>query len=419
MNTLATMRNGGDGAAGRLRGGAHMAVGTPFHARTEPLCHSHAWRQWSGYLTVSSYADFVQPEYAAIRNSAALIDVSPLYKYEVAGPDATAALNRIITQDAAAMAVGQVIYTPWCDADGKVRQEGTVFRLADDTYQVCAAEPAYGWIRDNAAGFAIRLADRSTELAALSLQGPHAREVLAAIAGDAVRGLKFFRWMEGRVGGATIGISRTGYTGDLGYELWIPRDRALGVWDALLEAGRAWQIQPCGLLAMDIARVEAGFILIGVDYTSSEVAHLPSDQYSPFELGLGWTVKTDKGPFVGRKALVAEKERGPRRRIVGLEIDWEPLEAVYMAEGLMPDLPTAVCRESVPVYSPDGVQAGRASSRVWSRLLKKYLAIATVDAAHAIPDSRVEMEVTVNYRRARVQGSVVRMPFFRPERMRS
>lgn len=396
-----------------------MAVGTPFHARTEPLCHSYDWRQWSGYLTVSSFADFVQPEYAAIRNSAALIDISPLYKYEVSGRDAGALVNRIITHDAAAMDPGKVIYTPWCDADGAVRQEGTVFRLADDVYQVCAAEPAYHWISTNGVGFDATVRDRSGEFAALSLQGPHAREILADLCGDAVRDLGFFRCMEARVGSHTIGISRTGYTGDLGYELWIPSSASLQVWDALVEAGGRWQLTPCGLLAMDIARVEAGFILIGVDYTSAEVAHLPSDRFDPYELGLGWAVKLDKGPFIGRRALRAAHERQPARRIVGLEIDWQPLEEVFMGADLMPDLPMTVCRESVPVYASDGRWTGRASSRVWSRLLKKYLAIGNVETAQATPGNRVEMEVTVNYRRTRVQAEVVKLPFFRPERMKS
>ena len=396
-----------------------MAVGTPFHARTEPLCHSYDWKQWSGYLTVSAYNDFVQPEYAAIRNAVALIDISPLYKYFVGGRDATAAINRVITHDAASMAVGQVIYTPWCDPDGAVRQEGTVFRLAGDRYMVAAAEPAYEWIRSNSVGFDIELTDRSTELAALSLQGPHSRPLLQAVAGDALGELRFFRHTEARIGAAEVMVSRTGYTGDLGYELWIPKEHALEVWDALAEEGKRWQLTPCGMTAMDIARVEAGFILIGVDYTSAEFNHLADERMSPYELGLGWAVKLDKGNFIGRKALRAAKAAGPGRKVVGLEIDWAPLEDAYLGAGLMPDLPMTVCRESVPVYAGDGLQVGRASSRVWSKLLKKYLAIATLDAAHANVGDHVEMEVTVHYRRTRVRAEVENPSFFRPERMKA
>lgn len=396
-----------------------MAIGTPFHARTEPLCHSYDWKQWSGYLTVAAYNDFVQPEYAAIRNAAALIDISPLYKYFVSGRDATAVIDRVITHRAAAMAPDQVIYTPWCDPDGAVRQEGTVFRLDEDRYMVAAAEPAYEWIRANAVGYDFELADRSTDLAALSLQGPHSRAILQELAGEAVAPLRFFHHTNVRIGSVEVMVSRTGYTGDLGYELWIPRESALEVWDALVEAGRRWQITPCGMTAMDISRVEAGFILIGVDYVSAEFAHLPEDRVDPYELGLGWAVKLDKGNFVGRKALKAAKAAGPRRRVVGLEIDWEPLEETYVGAGIMPDLPMTVCRESIPVYASDGMQVGRATSRVWSKLLKKYIAIATLDKTHADLGNHVEMEVTVRYQRKRVRAEVVKPMFFRPERMRA
>ncbi len=396
-----------------------MAIGTPFHPRVEPLCHSYDWTQWSGYLVVSSYSDFVQPEYAAIRNSAALIDVSPLYKYEVSGRDAAALMDRIITQHADAMAVGQVVYTPWLDGDGKVRQEGTVFRLAEDTFMVAAAEPAFHWIRANGRGYDVALRDRSTELAALSLQGPHSRAILSQLCGEGVSELVFFHATQAHLAGAEVMVSRTGYTGDLGYEIWIGTQDALTVWDALLEVGRQWQIMPCGLTAMDIARVEAGFILIGVDYTSSEFAHIDEDKVSPYEIGLGWTVKLDKGNFVGRNALLRERERAdPPRRLVGLEIDWQPLEDVFMARDLMPDLPMTVCREPVPVYS-GGAQVGRASSRVWSKRLKKYLALATVRTAAATLGAELEMEVTVQYERCRVPAKVVKPAFFRPERMRA
>jgi aminomethyltransferase len=395
-----------------------MAVGTPFHERTSALCHSHDWRQWSGYLSVSSYDDYVQPEYAAIRNSAALIDISPLYKYRVAGAEAEALVNHVVTQDMTRLAVGQVSYTPWCDPDGAVRQEGTVFRTAEDEFVVCAAEPALDWFRRAGTGFAATVADRSTAVAALSLQGPHSRAILDDVSGNAVADLGFFRHRAATVAGVDVNISRTGYTGDLGYEIWLPQERALHVWDALMEAGRPWQITPCGLVAMDIARVEAGFILIGVDYVSSEGAHVDDERSDPYELGLDWTVKLDKGNFVGRRALRAARERGPSRRVVTLEIDWQPLEELYLAADLMPCLPMTVCRESVPMYSAEGQQIGRATSRVWSKLLKKYLVIATIDAAHADVGARVEMEVTVHHSRRRAPATVVKAPFFRPQRMR-
>jgi aminomethyltransferase len=396
-----------------------MAIGTPLHSRTEPLCHSYDWMQWSGYLSVSSYNDFVQPEYASIRNSAALIDLSPLYKYAVSGADAAALVDRIVTHDAAAMSAGQVVYTPWCDPSGMVRQEGTVFRYEEDRFEIYAAEPAFEWIRRNAVGYQVEVTDRSAEVAMLSLQGPHSRAVLDAATDGAIGGLGFFRCTPTRIAGVDVAVSRTGFTGDLGYEIWIPADEAVSVWDRLMEVGAPWQITPCGLVAMDIARVEAGLILISVDYVSSEFAHTDDDLVTPYELGLGWAVKLDRGNFVGRKALRAAKQAGPRRCVVGLEIEWQPLEEAFMAADLMPELPMTVCREPVPIYSDEGRQVGRATSKAWSKLLKKYIALATLDADRAQIGSRVEMEVTVQYRRCRVAATVVDKGFFRPARMRA
>ena len=396
-----------------------MAIGTPLHPRTEPLCHSYDWTQWSGYLSVSSYNDFVQPEYASIRNSAALIDLSPLYKYAVNGADAAALMDRIVTHDAAGMSAGQVIYTPWCDPNGMVRQEGTVFCYEEDRFELYAAEPALEWILRNAVGYQVEVTDRSAQVAMLSLQGPYSRHVLDAATEGAIGALAFFRCTQACIGGVDVAVSRTGFTGDLGYEIWIPAAEAVSVWDRLMEVGAPWQITPCGLVAMDIARLEAGLILISVDYVSSELAHTDDDLVTPYELGLGWAVKLDRGDFVGRKALRVANETGPRRRDVGLEIEWQPLEEAYMAADLMPDLPMTVCREPVPVYSGEGLQVGRASSKVWSKLLKKHIALATIDEDCAQIGSRVEMEVTVQYRRCRVAATVADKGFYRPARMRA
>ncbi|MGH8496132.1 MAG: aminomethyltransferase family protein [Gammaproteobacteria bacterium] len=397
-----------------------MPIGTPFQARTERLCTSRNWRPWSGHFVAGSYGDFVQPEYAAIRHSAALIDVSPLYKYIVEGPGATGLLDRVVTQNVARMQRGQVVYTPWCDADGMVRQEGTVFRLAEDRYQLNAAEPALDWLLLNAAGFDVKVIDRTSTRAALSLQGPLSRDILRAAGIADIDALRFFHLTEGEIDGIPVMVSRTGYTGDLGYEIWLPAGASVPIWDALMQAGEPWHITPCGLAAMDIARLETAFILINVDYVSSETARLDADKMSPYELGLGWAVKLDKGPFVGRQALAAMAARKPARRIAGLAIDWEPLEEIHLQAGTMPDLPLVPCREPVPVYAGNhGTQVGRVTTRVWSTLLKKYIALATLDAAHAEPGSELAMEITVRYERRRVPASVVKTPFFRPERMRA
>jgi aminomethyltransferase len=397
-----------------------MSTGTAFHQRTDALCRSRAWRQWSGFSVASTYNDFAQPEYAAIRHAAALIDVSPLFKYIVKGPDAIRLTNRVFTQDTAKMKIGQIVYTPWCDPDGNVRQEGTVFRLDEFEYQVCAVEPALGWLSRNGVGLNVSIVDLTDTLSTLALQGPTSRDVLRDVALPDVDSLRFFQWTNAEIAGTPVMISRTGYTGDLGYEIWIPSERALPVWDALIEGGAPHHIVPCGLQAMDIARVEAGFVLLNVDYISAESALLPRHKMSPYELGLGWAVKLDKeANFVGRDALRHEKVRRDGFRLVGLELDWPGIEEIYLSAGIMPDLPLAPCREPVPIYNRDGEHIGRATTRVWSTLLKKYLALATIEADYSESGSEVFMELTVDFRRRSAPARVAKTPFYRPERMRA
>ncbi len=398
-----------------------MSSGTPLHPRTEILCKSRAWRQWSGFSVASSYSDFAQPEYAAIRHAAALIDVSPLFKYRVSGPDAELLTNRVFTQDTAKMKTGQIVYTPWCDPDGSVRQEGTVFRLSDDAYQVCSVEPTLGWMERNAVGLDVSISDHSTDTAVLALQGPTSRDILVQVASAEVANLKFFHWMDSSINGIPVMISRTGYTGDLGYEVWIRSADAVQVWDVLMEGGRAHNITPCGLEAMDIARVEAGFVLLNVDYESSESALLPHHRMSPYELGFGWAVKLSKDVnFVGRQALIeAKRNNSAERKLIGLMIDWPELEELYLSAGVMPDLPLVPCRDPVPIYNQSGKQIGRATTRVWSTMLKKYLALATVEAKYAAKGSKLLMEQTVDYERKTVEAVVCKLPFFRPDRMRA
>ncbi|MCP3958091.1 MAG: aminomethyl transferase family protein [bacterium] len=395
-----------------------MAIGTPFFPRTAELNKSLSWREWSGYFAADHYCDFHQPEYAAIRNGAALIDVSPLYKYRVQGPDARAMIDRVFTRSAQTFKVGQVIYTPWCDEEGKVLQEGTVMRLAKDHYQVNAAEPAIRWLRLTATGLRVEIEDTSTRTAALAVQGPRSRALLSEVAGSAASELGFFRLMKCEIGGVEVVVTRTGYTGELGYELWIPAAETVRVWDALMIAGQAFGATPCGLMAMDVARIEAGFILIDVDYISAENALIPSQKSSPFELGLDWAVKLrKKAPFIGREALEREKRDGSAWRLVGLEIPWEPLEELYLAAGLMPDLPTVAWREAVPVYA-DGRQVGRATSGCWSTLLKKYIALASVQTPYSRFGTELGMEVTVDYARRQAPARVVEPVFFRSPLMR-
>src|ERR1043166_513389 len=298
-----------------------MPIGTPFHSRTSALCASQNWRTWSGYFVASSYDVVHDYEYHAIRNSAALIDISPLFKYDIRGRDALRLINRVITRDASKCAVEQALYTCLCDGEGRVIQDGTVFRLAENEYRFHLADPGLRWFKLNAAGMDIEIVEVSEQIAALAVQGPNSFKILQAGSDIDLRGLKFFRLARANLEGIPVIISRTGYTGDLGYEIWSVAEHAERVWDIVMGHGKNLGIKPAGMLALDVARLEAGFILLEVDYIGVEKALIPAQKYSPFEISLGWTVDLKKENFVGRKAMHEENQHGPSRQIVGLEID--------------------------------------------------------------------------------------------------
>ena len=392
-----------------------MPVGTPFHERTLALCESLNYREWSGYYTVSVYEMHHEHEYNAIRNSAALIDISPLYKYRVTGPDATRLVNRIITRDINRVAVDQVIYCCWCDSEGKVIDDGTITRLSENEYRWTAADPSLRWFQQNALGLDVQLEDISEQLAALALQGPTSGKLLHAAAEVSIANLKYFRVAHGKIAGVPVDISRTGYTGDLGYEIWVPWNDAVKVWDKLMTMGNIFDIHPAGMIALDIARIEAGLILIEVDYTSSKRALIDSQRYSPSEIGLGKLVDLKKESFVGREALAAEAKDGPERLLVGLEIDWNEVEAVYEKIGMAPQVPSMASRVAVPVYR-GGRQVGKATSTTWSPTLKKMIALACVGRDHSSLGATLHIEMTVEAQRKAVAAKIVPLPFFNPPR---
>jgi aminomethyltransferase len=392
-----------------------MPIGTAVHARTLPLCESLNVREWSGYYAVSAYESHHEHEYNAIRNAAALIDVSPLFKYLVTGPDAVRLVDRVITRNAQALAVGQVYYTPWCDESGKVIDDGTVARIDRDAFRWTAADPSLRWLLENASGLDVAVEDVSDQLAALALQGPTSAAVLEAAGARGVRDLRYFRTARTSVGGVPVDVSRTGYTGDLGFEIWIPWERAVDVWDVLMDRGRSYGVRPTGMLALDVARVEAGLLLIDVDFQSSKKALIESQKYSPFEMGLGRLVQFDKGPFVGRDALAEEQRRGSARRIVGLDISWPAVEQLYEQLGMAPQVAATASRVPVPVYK-GGRQIGRATTTTWSPTLKRLIALATLSVPHDSAGTAVEVEVTVDAVRHQVAATVVETPFFNPRR---
>jgi len=397
-----------------------MPIGTPFHSRTAPLNQGLLWRDWSGYLAAGSYDIHHDREYSAIRNAAALIDVSPLFKYRVSGADAQRLVDRIVTRDVAKLQVGQVAYTSWCNGEGKVIDDGTVARLEENVFRWTAAEPNLRWIVENGRDLQARVEDVSDSTAALALQGPTSRDVLSACAetDTPLSGLKYFRLTRARIAGVAVEISRTGYTGDLGYEIWIPAAQAETVWDALMEAGERYDITPTGILALDVARIEAGLILLDVDYMSARKALIPSQRFSPFEIGLGRLVTVAKGPFIGQAALRREAAGGAARQLSGLEVDWDDIERLHDEVGLPPQIAATASRVSVPVYD-GGRQVGRATSTTWSPTLKKMIALASLGARAAAPGTRLEMEYTVEHQRRRVGVKVVPLPFFDPPRKKA
>jgi aminomethyltransferase len=397
------------------------SIGTALHERTASLNRKQQWREWSGYFSADQYADHHDIEYNAIREAAALIDVSPLYKYVVSGPDAARLVDRVITRDATKLAPGQVYYTSWCDEDGKVLDDGTVTHLPDGTYRWTAAEPNIRWFRMCARGLDVDIEDVSERLAAVALQGPLSRPVLEAATGEDWSNLGYFRERPTTIRRLEVDVTRTGYTGDLGYELWIGSDRAVELWDLLMEAGKAYGTRPAGILALDVSRIEAGLLLIDAEYMSARHAVIEEQTYSPFELGiLGRFVSFKKeADYVGRRALEIEQAKGgPPRRLVGVEVEWEGLEDLLTSFGLFPEMPPTASRTAVPLYSGRR-QVGKATSWTWSPNLKKQIALASVGADHEAPGTRLQMEWTVEARRRRVPATVVELPFFDPPRKRS
>jgi aminomethyltransferase len=396
-----------------------LPLPTPFHSRTSALNERQAWRDWSGYLAAASYEPTHEREYYAIRNAAALIDISPLFKYDVTGPDAARLVNKIMTRDFSRCQVGQVVYSPWCDERGHMIDDGTVWRIAEDRFRITAADPSLRWFQDCGFGMEARVTDVSRNLAALALQGPNSRRILSEVAsGDGLNELAYYHLAPAVMEDFPLTVTRTGYTGDLGYELWVSPQHAERLWDILMEVGQGYGLLPAGMIALDVARIEAGLLLIEVDYVSALKALIPERKSTPFEAGLGWTVGLEKGPFVGRRPLLAQKQTGAKWTMAGLEIDWLELEHLYAEVNLPPMVAGQASRQAVPVY--DGRrQVGQATSRVFSPIQKRYIGLATLEREAADLGADLEIEVTVEYARRRCRARVVKTPFFNPTRKRA
>ena len=356
--------------------------------------------------------------------------MTPLFKTRITGPDAADFLSFVLTRDARRLKDAQVAYSTWCDDAGKLIDDGTLTRLNASDFRLTSADPARAWLASNARGFSVELLDETEQIAALSLQGPRSRAVLSALAAQTtgteaatrLEALPFFRSLDAELAGRTVTVSRTGYTGDLGYELWCSPAHALALWDALVEAGAPHGLLPAGLDALDVTRIEAGFILNGIDYTSALSAPIKARKSTPHELGLGWTVHLEREPFLGQQALRRERQAGPARTLVGLDADWDALEALFDRHDLAPELAAGGWRTAVPVYAnADGerIQIGQATSGAWSPTLKQNLALASVRSAHARLGMTLGLEVTVEYERCVIPATVVKRPFYNPAHKRA
>jgi aminomethyltransferase len=376
---------------------------TPFHARTSDWNRNGSWVPWAGYLTPGTYEDDTM-EYFAVRNQAGVYDISPMVKYRIVGRDAAAFLDRLQVRSIARLKPRRVMYTAWCDGDGRLIDDGTVFRFAEDEFRLCCQERMLPWLLDSAIGLDVAIHDETDEVAGLSLQGPLSYAVLKAAGAEAVAALKPFDMGTYRLTGAEAIISRTGFSGDLGYELWMGPEHALAVWDHLLEAGKLFGLRPYGNTALNLTRIEAGHIMAGFDFVNAEHALRRDRPRSPYELGLGWMVDLDKGHFNGRRALVAEKAKGSRYAFVGLDI-----EGNIPAGGSL-------------VYYPTGIgkwdEAGHITAAAWSPTLKRNIAMASLKRPYGMTvRTGLQVEIYVlrelTWQKLMVKARIVERPFLK------
>ncbi len=375
---------------------------TPFHKRIAKANVLNEWGAWGGYTTALAVQD-AEMEYTAIRNAASVYDLCPMVKYRIAGPDACAYLDRLTVRNVGRLPRGAVHYTIWCDDAGKVLDDGTLFHMPDGSYRLCCQERHLPWLLDAALGFDVTVAEVTTAIAALSLQGPCSASVLRAIGFD-IDALKPFRIIEVPFDGGTLTISRTGFTGDLGYELWTASAHALPLWDALMTAGEPWHIRPIGTAALDLARIEAGFIVAGTDFVPAEQALREDRVRSPFELSLDWMIDWDKGHFNGRRALLAEREgKTSQWSLVGLDIN-----SNVSAEGSL-------------LYAKQKTEVGFVTSAAWSPSAKRSVALAQVRRGTRADTLWVEVYALreLQYVKLMLKAEVVPRPFFAPARRRA
>jgi aminomethyltransferase len=400
-----------------------MTRASPLHSRTSALCEGSRWEEWEGFLAADSYALDYTCEYDSVRWGCGLFDVSPLYKYDVRGPDAQALMQRVVVRDLVKSKPGRVFYSVWCDDNGMVMDDGTVFHLAENHFRMSSTIPNLYWLQDNAIGLDVEIEDTSEEFAAIALQGPTSRELLKKLTRNAdLDALRFFHCTEGEVAGASALISRTGYTGDLGYEVFVRPQDVERLWDSVMSLSDAYKLRPAGIFALNETRIEAGLLQIDADFISASQTLFDVQKTSPFELGLDWMVKLDSDYFVGRDALRKEKQNGSSRwTTVGIELDVTVLEKYYRQYDMPLHLPERGWVGPVPIYSDQAQEhhIGRGTSGTWSRLLKKYIVIARVQPQYGKLGTQFFIEEMVEDKAYAIPATVVKMPFFDPPRKKS
>ena len=392
---------------------------TPFHPRVEAANQTGLWSHWSGYLVVDKYQMSEKFEYFAIRNSAGLFDSSPLYKYQITGAEAEKFLSGVLARDIRKCRPGRAQYTIWCDDRGYVLEDGVIIRNSQDDFLLAAAEPNLSYFQNLVGYDRVEIEEVSEEIATLAFQGPRSRQILTSLAPEMAE-IGYFHVAESKIAGAAVTISRTGFTGDLGYEIWIGADDALNVWDAVIEASHGHNVIPFGQTALLMARIEAGLLLINADFESSRFAWNDEHRSTPIELGFGWMfreIETDNRPFIGRNAIRRELADGTSRwNLVGLTVDWHEYDHKYNSAGLVPPKDHTPITEEYMVYTDDYTRVGYATSLMYSPMSQRHIAIARVRPQLATPGTRVNLEFTINHRYELVGAHVARLPHFNPQR---
>jgi glycine cleavage system T protein (aminomethyltransferase) len=393
---------------------------SPFHKRTSVLNETGLWEHWSGTLAANRYQMSDKFEYFAVRNAAGVFDSSPLYKYRITGPDSERFLAGVLARDIRTCAPGNAQYTAWCDDRGFVIEDGVILRPGAEEFLLTAAEPNLAWFEDLIGrGDRVTIEEVSDEIGVLAVQGPRSRDLLARLV-PAVAAIPFFGLVQGTIAGAPVTISRTGYSGDLGYEVWVPAKSALKVWDAMWASFEGFGVLPFGLAALYMLRIEAGLLLLDVDFSSSRFGWTDEDRSTPLELGWGWMLRgvaDDDRAFIGRRAIEREiADKTSRWRLTGLIVDWEDYDRTYDRAGLIPPKDHTPIHEEYFVYDAAGTQVGYATSLMYSPMLQRHVALTRVRPELAVPGTEVKIELDVNHHYEYVAARTARLPLYAPAR---